>query len=103
MRVTLLAVRQYLEANDLAKSQLHMQEAIRYSPLTLEVAQRTERIKGILADHLVKQHFASEDEVVTTVPPAEGEELEPLPDSPLGSEPMLKAPPIVAEDAERID
>lgn len=47
------AVQNFLQASDIAKSQLNLFDPIRYSPLTQEVGAVVERVNGLIGDALM--------------------------------------------------
>jgi len=98
-RTTMLAVQTFLEAQDMAKSQLNMLDKLHFSPLTQDVQHGVKRIEGLIGDYLVANHFQEASEVVE--PEAE-EELPALPENPLGKVTFTKAPKMVADDAQLV-
>ena len=97
-RTTLLAVQTFLEAQDMAKNQLNMLSELRFSPLTQDVQHGVKRIEGLVGDYLVIEHFSPSAPSEVCYEP-----MEPLPENPLGTKKIPKAPKMVIDDAERID
>jgi hypothetical protein len=78
---TLMAVKDYLQAQDIARCYMNMQDPI-YSPLTQMVDARFNRVQGILKDHYSSQRLAAlqEDPPVADIAVIDDDEpFEPLP------------------------
>lgn len=82
LHATLSAVKDYLQAQDIARCYMNMQDPV-YSPLTQMVDARFQRVQGILKDHYSAQRLAALQEdphVVEEIAAIEDDEpFEPLP------------------------
>jgi hypothetical protein len=62
LRALLGRVSTHLEAIDLANAEVNMSD-VRYRPLTIAVAEAGNRLQGLIADFLLAQHLADQDEL----------------------------------------
>jgi hypothetical protein len=62
IKTTLMGVQAYLQASDIAKSQLNLFDPIKYSPLTQEVSQTLDRVNGLIGDALMASYETETEE-----------------------------------------